>query len=142
MDCRRVRACLQGVMPWGSGEHICCLPHNIPAACCEVISGLRSPPPTPPAPPPYPLAALGCYRANLRVRRSRVTWASAWQSSAILAQWRGVLTGRFACGVACLNFGVLCMLEYNTKPNSEMVQMFFIFLLCSNLTKIRHQAPF
>ena len=132
MDCRRVRACLQGVMPWGSGEYICCLPHNIPTTCCEVISGLRSPPPTPPAPPPYPLAALGCYRAYLRVRRSRVTWASAWQSSAILAQWRGVLTGRFACGrqkprffmlaeAACCFVCPMMLIEKTRLPDFECV---------------------
>jgi len=38
--------------------------------------------------------------------------------------------------------GVERGLKYNTKLNSEMAGMSFIFVPSSNLTKTRHLAPF
>jgi hypothetical protein len=100
------------------------------------------------SPSPHPLAALRCYRAKLRVRKSRVTRASAWLAHMTLAQWRVALE----CGLAgrshvelrvcILAYVVLCMLKYNMKLSSEMTGMCFIFVPSSNLTKTKHLAPF
>jgi hypothetical protein len=93
---------------------------------------------------------------KLRVDRSTVESASAWQGSVVLAKWRwdvdpdpdpadSHVDVDVELRFCILYFGGLCMFKYNTKLYLELGDVLNVlhfpclvkFKLCLNLTKIR-----